>query len=176
MNYRSMAHEETRSTGMACAGRKKPSKQQLFRVKVLIEELEKMRKSNPSPKFHMKSWCELACARSRTFLNKLIRRATKNPCGTTACLAGKAGLIPKIRRMGFKWEARELSSELLRSTTARAGFKFKDKVDDNAVKEFFGIMCYWEVFMDIYGISTLIEGIKALKGFHKRESKQASST
>jgi len=151
-------------------GRAKPTSKQLFRVEVLIEELVRLRKETPKPQFNMKNWCLLASARTKTFLAQLIGRAVKNPCGTTACLAGKAALIPKIRRMGFRWEVMRPKSHR-RGQMAKAGFRYKRNIADKAVKQFFGPMCYWEVFMDIYGINTLLQGIDALKRFHRRESK-----
>jgi len=170
--YSNRLHEASRSSGMNGEGRKKPSKQQLFRVGVLIEELVRLRKETPRPKFNMKSWCSIASGTSKTFLMKLIGQAVKNPCGTSACLAGKAGLIPKIRRMGFRWEVmRQSADRKRRLIPAKAGFRYKRSIDCNAVKKFFGPMCYWEVFMDIYGIHTLLQGIDSLKRLHKRESK-----
>ena len=171
MSYTNRLHNVSRDAGMQGEGRTKPTKAQLFRVGVLIEELEKVRKSTPSPKFNMKSWCTLHRAATKTFLKKLIGQAVKNPCGTTACLAGKAGLLPKIRRMGFRWEVMRPKSYRQRGHPAHAGFRYKHNIEVNAVKKFFGTMCYWEVFMNIYGINTLLQGIDALKRFHKRESR-----
>lgn len=162
----SMVQLQMRKDGLFRAP--KPSKEHLFRVKVLIEELEDLRANTQKPKFNMKSWCELVIGHSKTFLKKLIGEAVKNPCGTVGCLAGKAGLIPKIRRMGFRWEV--LPGQKNRAP-ARAGFRYKNFTTDAAVRQFFGRMCYWEVFMDMYGINTLLQGIDALKRFHKRESR-----
>ena len=175
MNYGNTVHEENRKHGLMGEGKEKPSYKQLFRIKVLIEELVRIRAETDKPKFNMKHWCELARGKSITFLNKLIGKAIKNPCGTSCCLAGKAGLLPKIRRMGFKWEAKPSSSPV-RGAPATGGFRYQHNVDDNAVKKFFGTMCYWEVFMDLYGISTLLQGIEALKRFHRRESNEAHLT
>ncbi len=55
---------------------------------------------------------------------------------------------------------------------AEANFRYKHNIKCNAVKRFFGPMCYWECFMDIYGINTLLQGIEALKKFHSRETKR----
>ena len=167
--YTNRLHNATRETGMRGEGSKKPSKAQLFRIEVLIEELVRLRKDTPKPMFSMKNWCLLARGRTQTFLKQLIGAAVKDPCGTTACLAGKAGLIPKIRRMGFRWEV--MKGRRGRGLPARAGFRYKNNIEDKAVKSFFGPMCYWEVFMDIYGINTMLQGIDALKRFHKRESR-----
>lgn len=145
----------------------KPSREHLHRIKVLIEELEDLRANTPKPKFNMKAWCEIVRGKSKTFLRKLIGAAVKNPCGTSGCLAGKAGLIPKIRRMGFRWE---VLPGCRSHRPATAGFRYKNFTTDAAVRQFFGRMCYWEVFMDMYGINTLLQGIVALKRFHKRES------
>jgi len=72
------------------------TKVQKERIEVLIEELEKLRaKHGRKVKFDMGVWCKAT--------KEDIPEAIKNPCGTYACLAGKAGLIPRIRRMGFKW-------------------------------------------------------------------------
>ena len=82
------------------------TKVQLRRINILIEELEELRRTTKDIKFEMGTWCELEYVddgQSATDLQKLIRNATKNPCGTAACLAGKAGLIPRIRKMGFMW-------------------------------------------------------------------------
>lgn len=139
------------------------TKIQLKRIEILIEELEKLRKENPRGIFDMGDWCALDSAPTKTELDKQIKEATKNPCGTAACLAGKAGLIPRIRQMGFRWGSRV--SILGWDSYAYGGFRYKDYFDDNAIEAFFGEEVLNTVFYDTATINTLYQGIKALKKF-----------
>jgi hypothetical protein len=142
---------------------------QLKRTKVLIVELHKLRDNTEKPKFNMGDWMNNLLSRmsSKAALHKAIMEATKNPCGTAACLAGKAGLIPRIRRMGFKWDVLPERSYL--TGQAQAGFHYDGWTGDHAVQEFFGSDVFHEVFMDISGIRTLLQGIRALEKIVKEE-------
>ena len=127
------------------------TKVQLNRIRILIEELEKLRAQHGRGiKFDMGLYVST--------LNFDLPTAIKNPCGTYACLVGKAGLIPRIRRMGFRW------------TQAAGGgydFRYKKCRGSDAIRTFFGDAVSAEIFhgpgMD--RISTLFQGIKALKKF-----------
>jgi len=138
----------------------KTTKVQLDRIRILIEELEKLRKDNPKGKFNMGIWCDLEFARTKTKLQKQIMEATKNPCGTAACLAGKAGLMPRFRRMGFKWTAH---------SSGYADFSYKGNLGDDAVKAFFGYDVFTDVFLNTNEIKTLFQGINALRQFVEDE-------
>ena len=140
------------------------TKVQLRRIEILIEELEKLRKAKPKGKFNMRIWCALKRAATRAVLRKQIREAVKNPCGTSACLAGKAGLIPRIRKMGFKWDTIDRWGD-------HGGFRYKKFIREAAVRAFFGDDVYWGVFNRPHSITTLFQGINALKSF-VRESNQ----
>jgi len=135
---------------------------QLRRIRILIEELEKLRKDNPKGKFNMGIWCALTKAVDRFILRKEILEATKDPCGTVACLAGKAGLIPRIRRMGFKWDPTGRRK-------AHANFRYREHRGVGAVTAFFGEDVLYHVFR-IMTINTLYQGIQALKIFVKERS------
>ncbi len=136
---------------------------QIDRLNVLIVELEALRANTKKPKFDMGNWMSGALTRltTKVGLHKAIMEATENPCGTASCLAGKAGLIPKIRRMGFKWDVMPDRSYL--TGQAQAGFHYDGWTGDFAVQEFFGSEAFHEVFMAISEIRTLLQGIKALK-------------
>ncbi len=145
-------------------------KQQYKRTKVLIEELIKLRANTEKPKFQMKNWMSEALKKmaSKVGLHKAIMDATKNPCGTTCCLAGKAGLIPRIRRMGFKWDVRPGPVDAKHYSWsaqpwARACFQFDGWTGDAAARKFFGDTVFEKVFMNVAGIRTLLQGIKALQ-------------
>lgn len=129
---------------------------QLRRIKILIEELEKLPTDGV---FKMDTWCELSGGFG-TSLKSKIRKAVRNPCGTAACLAGKAGLIPRIRRMGFKWD-------VLGRWGHHANFRYKTFIGGSARWEFFGEDVNDAVFTSIDTIDTLPEGIEALKEFVK---------
>ena len=136
------------------------TKAQLRRINILIEELEKLRKENPKGKFDMGTWCSIKRAATRLLLRKQILEAIQNPCGTAACLAGKAGLIPRIRRMGFKWDTAKSRGNV-------ADFRYKKLIGNVAVQFFFGSAVFHRVFTRTYSISTLYQGIQALKCFVK---------
>lgn len=144
---------------------------QLKRLNVLIEELERLRANTVKPKFNMGNWMSNALSRFKTKvgLHKAIMEATENPCGTAACLAGKAGIIPKIRRMGFKWDVLPEFSYL--NGQAQAGFHYNGWTGDYAVKEFFGQEAFHECFMAIGEIKTLLQGINKLKSVVKYETR-----
>lgn len=143
---------------------------QIRRVKILIRELKFLRANTPNPVFRMGEWmCNILTKRkSKKVLHQDIMKATKQPCGTAACLAGKAGLIPAVRRMGFKWDVYTKDQAFDLFGNARAGFQFGSHLGDNAVVAFFGQMAFSEVFMDIRGIRTLLQGIKALEAVVER--------
>lgn len=125
------------------------TKAQLNRIRILIEELEKLRKEHGRKvKFAMGVWCDLE--------DKSLREAVRNPCGTYACLAGKAGLIPRIRRMGFKCFDDDFGVD----------FKYKSHSGTSAIEKFFGKEIMRSVFTRYaMTIPTLFQGILALKRF-----------
>lgn len=140
---------------------------QLHRIEILIEELEKLRqrakKRKQEIQFFMGNWITPELASPN--LKDKIAKAVRNPCGTQACLAGKAGLISKIRRMGFKWEI------LPGSRGTESNFQFTENRyrfrGDSAVKAFFGGDVTKEIFLGSQSIKTLFQGIQALKRFVK---------
>jgi hypothetical protein len=138
------------------------TEKQYRRVKILITELEKLRQTTKKPKFYMGNWMSrlLQKRRSKRALHIAVMEATREPCGTEACLAGKAGLIPKIRRMGFKWDVTDRTDEY---DYAIANFRYKVYTGDEAVRAFFGRDIFNQVFMNTSGIKTLFQGINALK-------------
>jgi len=155
------------------------NKEQINRLKVLIEELEIIYKGpRKKSSINMSEWCELDKFHSMAALTRAIKIATEDPCGTSACLAGKAGLIPRIRKMGFKWDfdhSQPVGFEWERKTQAVAGFVFKERghlprKGDIAVKEFFGERAFQDVFHN-FNIKTLFQGIRELKAFVKVEQR-----
>lgn len=144
---------------------------QINRLNVLIEELEKLRANTAKPKFEMRNWMAETLSKfaTKVGLHKAIMDATKNPCGTAACLAGKAGLIPRIRRLGFRWDVMETKTFM--TNQAQACFHFDGYTGDVAVKHFFGWEAFSEVFMALGEITTLFQGIKRLKKLVKEEQK-----
>jgi len=152
------------------------TKVQLKRINILIEELEKLRASTPRPKFNMGMWCELTgrdekdswgravSNDTRAELRAKIKAAVLNPCGTAACLCGKAGLMPRFRRMGFRWDVSKsgkVEGKFYYSKRGRA----RDTYGEVATMEFFGFDVYDDVFINVDEIKTLSQGIKALKRF-----------
>jgi hypothetical protein len=147
---------------------------QIKRIHILIEELEIIKKETSRQKFNMHEWCELMKFHTRAALKRAVKGATKNPCGTSACLAGKAALIPRLRKMGFKWDFLKLEDIGYpgeNKTQAVAGFIYKERGQwgerfegDEAVKQFFGLRAYQDVFHN-FRIKTLARGIKELKAF-----------
>ncbi len=138
---------------------------QIKRTEVLIEELIKLRATTEKPQFNMKQWMSNFLTRmpgAKALLHREIMEATKNPCGTSACLAGKAGLIPRIRRMGFKWDVVP-EPKSSRYYDTRACFQYDGLTGDNAAVAFFGNAVYHGVFMNYGEIRTLLQGINALK-------------
>ena len=142
---------------------------QITRCKVLIRELKLLKANTVKPKFFMGNWMSLFLTKRRTTreLHQDIMEATRNPCGTACCLAGKAGLIPAIRRMGFKWDVYTKDQAFDLFGNARAGFQFGSHLGDAAVINFFGQLAFSDVFMNIYNIHTLLQGIKALEAVIK---------
>ncbi len=144
---------------------------QYRRVKILITELEKLRKTTKKPKFYMGNRMSRILQKrvSKRALRIAIMEATREPCGTEACLAGKAGLIPRIRRMGFKWDVMDEPGEY---GYAKANFRYKFYKGDEAVRHFFGRDIFNDIFMNTAGIKTLFQGINKLKAAVKtvRES------
>lgn len=142
---------------------------QLHHIKVLIEELEKLRTETPKPKFEMSRWIDalLTFGRNKTSLRKTIHEATLHPCRTSACLAGKASLIPRIRRMGFRWDFWDFNVH----GEATAAFHYRGYFGTSAVRKFFGEDVYYQVFVNLENIRTLLQGIKALKQFMERNEK-----
>jgi len=139
---------------------------QLRRINILIEELIKLRQRaidrDREIEFNMASWMEPGM--SSPNLRSKIDKAVRNPCGTEACLCGKAGLIPRIRRLGFKWDI------IPKSYGTSANFQYTGGDGDryhgsHAVKEFFGEDVTEEVFLGGQDINTLFQGIQALKRF-----------
>ena len=148
----------------------KMTTKQLRRVKILITELEKLRATTKTPKFNMGQWMSRLLKRrnSKKAMKIAIMEATREPCNTSACLAGKAGLIPKIRRMGFRWDVIGANSY----GEGVADFRYKDFIGDEAVKQFFGYDTYSDVFLNTYDINTLFQGINALKRAVKAEENE----
>lgn len=143
---------------------------QLTRIKILIEELESLRENTEKPAFDMGTWCEISEADTKTKIQKQISEAVKNPCQTAACLAGKAGLMPRFRRMGFSWRFSHFGILFGKNEIgACASFKYKEYKGVLAVKMFFGADVTKEVFMQTLGIRTLFQGINALKEFVAEE-------
>ncbi len=138
------------------------SKVQYNRTKILIEELKTLRANTPKPKFRMANWMSefLTKMFHKKDLHQAIMDATREPCGTACCLAGKAGLIPRIRRLGFKWDVLDGGSAW---SDAKANFQYKDEIGNEAVKLFFGSYLFCRVFMNTEGLRTLLQGIKALQ-------------
>ncbi len=135
------------------------NKVQLRRVKMLIEEFEEILRTVPKPNFNMKMWCELRTSNLvNSNLRAKIREAVKNPCGTAACLAGKAGLMPRFRRLGFKWD------DIFDQNTEFYGtFSYDGAVGNYAVKRFFGTDVFHDVFINTDNIVTIKGGIYHLK-------------
>ncbi len=75
----------------------------LRRIKILIEEFEKFGNKGF---VYMDEWVNTDNVPESDMGRgdrKFIIEAGKNPCGTAACIAGKAGLMPRFRRLGFKY-------------------------------------------------------------------------
>lgn len=157
---------------------------QLKRLGILVEELEKLRDSVPASEvcFDMGQWCELQNAESRTTRTKIladIEAATLNPCNTYACLAGKAGLIPRIRRAGFKWTISDpKAGEDDDSCWSHTEFQYKDRAGHvvkghDAITAFYGESAMSNVFLHhSHGIDTLQDGIELLTTFIKWEKSE----
>lgn len=140
---------------------------QLNHIRLLISELEKLQKETPEPEFDMNIWCSLANSDlqfDREQLERQIEKATENPCGTAACLAGKAGLIPAIRKLGFKWAVSSKKNNIGHRDFPAGQFQYKDRRGRAATEEFFGVSVMHMVF-ESDQIYTLQEGIDALKAF-----------
>lgn len=137
---------------------------QYKRTKVLIEELIKLRSNTVKPKFKMKNWMSETLTKMfrKEDLHAEIMEATRNPCGTACCLAGKAGLLPRIRRMGFKWDVIP-GPKRFSWSDAKADFQFNGETGTKATREFFGSHVFERVFMNTSHIRTLLQGIKALQ-------------
>jgi len=153
------------------------SKTQLNRLSILSTELSKLSDAMPaeSVRFDMGLWCELTNADSllsRADLEKQITEATRNPCNTYACLCGKAGLIPRIRRMGFKWAIRELNVDPNYDgrRPCVGEFQYKNLRDHEAIREFFGDGAMDNVFLNHSSIETLDEGIELLEDYIQKET------
>jgi len=78
-----------------------------------------MPKDMPRPKFNICSWFK------KTYLYNSVD--VFKPCGTSACAAGYAGLLPEFRKLGFKT-----------STEGWISYKDDSSVDDSLC-EFFRI-------------------------------------
>ena len=140
---------------------------QINNCKILIEELTKLQETVKEPIFDMSRWVDpiLDHFRTKKGLHAKIMEVTKNPCGTAACLAGKAGLIPRIRKMGFKWDVVVHKNYLHEAT---ATFMFDDLQENEAVRAFFGTTTFQKVFLRTK-IRTLNGGIRVLKRHVKDE-------
>jgi len=86
----------------------------LERIKILVGELESF---GPVGYIKMDAWFYLpwrlcgymVSAKDRAEeIGDLIERGTKNPCGTAACIAGKAALMPVFNEMGFFLKAADM--------------------------------------------------------------------
>lgn len=101
------------------------------RVEILLEELEKL----PKESFvYMTDWVVAGGKLSESDEARFVRSAMKNPCGTAACIAGKAGLMPRFRKLGFRWN-------------------FEEQYDfEDAVYDFFGLMTHRIVFANTLAI------------------------
>lgn len=152
---------------------------QLKRIKILIEELESLKETTKKPAFDMHQWCEIGELRTKALMQKQINKAVKNPCQTAACLAGKAGLMPRFRRMGFSWAFSHYgpSGVIHNRLVALADFRYRDRhkhvwKGTFALEKFFGIPVYRQIFMRTYKIRTLFQGINALKRFVAEEDRK----
>ncbi len=138
---------------------------QLHRIEILIEELEKLRQRAKERKeeieFNMGFW--ITPEMEGPNLKGKIDKAVRNPCGTAACLAGKAGLIPRIRRLGFKFDI------VPGSYGAKAEFQYTENGfnyrENSAIGAFFGEDVTKKIFIGSHNIDTLFQGIQALKRF-----------
>ncbi len=143
---------------------------QLHRIEVLIEELTKLRQRSIDRgreiEFYMGNW--ITTDLCSPHLKDKITKAVRNPCGTQACLAGKAGLIPRIRRLGFKFDI------VPGSYGAKAEFQYTENgitwSENSAIRMFFGEDVTKKIFIGSQDIHTLFQGIQALKRFVKANS------
>ncbi len=143
---------------------------QLHRIEVLIEELTKLRQRSIDRKeeieFNMVFW--ITPEMEGPNLKGKIDKAVRNPCGTQPCLAGKAGLNPRIRRLGFKFDI------VPGSYGTKAEFQYTENGfnyrENSAIKAFFGEDVTKKIFIGGQDIHTLLQGIQALKRFVKEQS------
>ncbi len=135
---------------------------QISNCKVLIEELTKAQKAERKPIFSMERWIDpnLDSGPSKKALHEKIMKVTLDPCGTAACLAGKAGLFPRIRKLGFKWDVISKAGYL--GAVARASFSYQGLIGTDATREFFGRSTLDNVFMRTK-IRTLNGALRVLK-------------
>lgn len=148
---------------------------QINNCKILLEELEKLQQATKAPVFSMERWVNPILDRARTqkALHKRIMQVTDNPCGTAACLAGKAGLIPRIRRLGFKWDVLTGKRRCFFGGDAKANFQYDIYEGTNAVCAFFGGDTFREVFMRTK-IRTLNGALRVLRKHIRVEEIRAS--
>ncbi len=139
---------------------------QISHCKVLIEELTKAQKAERKPIFSMKRWVDpgIEGAGTKKELHERIMKVTLDPCGTAACLAGKAGLFPRIRKLGFKWDVIAGGYR----GYARANFSYGDRRGSQATRAFFGDSTFDNVFMRTQ-IRTLKGALRVLKHHVKLE-------
>lgn len=142
---------------------------QINNCKILVEELVKLQATVDNPVFDMERWVNPRLDRARTqkALHKRIMKVTDNPCGTAACLAGKAGLIPRLRRLGFKWDVLKGKHRRFFGGDAKANFQYGIYEGTNAVSAFFGCRTFTNVFMRTK-IRTLNGALRVLRK-HIRE-------
>lgn len=147
---------------------------QLNRIKMLIEEFEIILEDR-NARIHMRDWCELEYAETKEEAKRKLKDAVDNPCGTAACLAGKAGLMRRFRNLGFKWTMKFEPGFFSYDEGHFSGeFEYRDSTGDDAVREFFGDDAYEELFMD-FTIKSVRGGIYRLKQFVNRVEKERAA-
>ena len=146
------------------------TEKQISNCKVLIEELVKAQKAERKPIFSMERWIapDFDHGPTKKALHEKIMKVTLDPCGTAACLAGKAGLFPRIRKLGFKWDV-VAGRPFNGGYYARANFSYQGLIGSAATKEFFGESTFNSVFIRTK-IRTLSGALRVLKKHIKDEA------
>ncbi len=103
------------------------------RIKTLVAELSKLEGF-----IHMTGWMAEPNTTTDEGYEKFLKRARKNPCGTAACIAGKAGLMDVFRKEGFYWDY----------YSGRGGFSIE-------ASAFFGQDVHYSVFTGYWAVRNI---------------------
>lgn len=106
------------------------------RLDLLIEKFEAM----DGGFLHMPYWVIRPCDQRDP--EEFLRQARTNPCGTAACIAGKAGFMAEFEEMGYR--------VVPLSTSGKSGFWFSIEP-----KIFFGLTLYNAVLVGHWAVENI---------------------